>query len=170
MVTLTYAVCFFVLKRTADAMAPRLSVVFRLLVRLGSFPACRRQANVTPIPKGPPSSYFANYQPISVTSLLSKVFESLVSVRLGRFMESSGVLSTIQFAYRKGLGICDAILCLSITLQTALESGHEASTVQILISVQPLIGSTIRAFSIRMSSIREIRHALRVLEVLCCLY
>ena len=28
------------LKRTADVMAPRLSVVFRRLVRLGSFPAC----------------------------------------------------------------------------------------------------------------------------------
>ena len=48
------------LKRTADAMAPRHSVVFRRLVRLGSFPACWRQANVTPIPKGPPSSSVAN--------------------------------------------------------------------------------------------------------------
>ena len=28
------------LERTADVMAPRLSVVFRRLVRLGSFPAC----------------------------------------------------------------------------------------------------------------------------------
>ena len=36
------------LKRTADAQAPHLSVVFRRLVRLGSFPACWRQANVTP--------------------------------------------------------------------------------------------------------------------------
>ena len=53
------------LKRTADAIVPRLSVVFRWLVRLGSFPACWRQANVTPIPKGPPSSSIANYRPIS---------------------------------------------------------------------------------------------------------
>ena len=58
------------LKRTADVMAPRLSVVFRRLVRLGSFPACWRQANVTPIPKGPPSSSVANYLPISITSVL----------------------------------------------------------------------------------------------------
>ena len=43
------------LKRTADVLAPHLSVVFWRLVRLGSFPACWRQANVTPIPKGPPS-------------------------------------------------------------------------------------------------------------------
>ena len=47
------------LKKTTDVMAPRLSVVFRRLVRLGSFPACWRQTNVTPIPKGPPSSSVA---------------------------------------------------------------------------------------------------------------
>ena len=44
------------LKRTDDVMALRLSVVFRRLVRLGSFLANWRQANVTPILKGPPSS------------------------------------------------------------------------------------------------------------------
>ena len=71
------------LKRPADVMAPRLSVVFRRLVRLGSFPACWSQANVTPIPKGLPSSSVANYRPISITSVLSKVFERLVSVRFG---------------------------------------------------------------------------------------
>ena len=66
------------LKRTADVLAPRLSVVFRRLLRLSSFPACWRQANVTPIPKVPPSSSVANYQPISITPVLSKVFESAV--------------------------------------------------------------------------------------------
>ena len=98
------------LKRTADVLAPRLSVVFRRLVHLGSFLACWRQAYVTPIPKGSSSSSVANYGPISITSVLSKVFEGLVSVRLGRFMEHSGVLPTTQFAYWKSLGPCDAIL------------------------------------------------------------
>ena len=57
------------LKRTADVMDPRLSLVFRRLVRLGSFPACWGQANVTPIPKGLPSSSVANYLPLSITSV-----------------------------------------------------------------------------------------------------
>ena len=118
------------LKRT-DVLAPRLSVVFWRLVHLGSFPACWRQTNVTPIPKGPPSSSVANYRPIFITSVLSTVFEHLVFVRLGRFMERSGVLPTTQFAYRKGLGNCDALLCVSHTLQSALESGQEARIVQI---------------------------------------
>ena len=45
-------------------------------------------------------------------------------------MERSGVLPTTQFAYRKGLGTCDALLCVSHTLQSALESGQEARIVQ----------------------------------------
>ena len=59
------------------------------------------------------------------------MFAHLVSVRLGRFMERSGVLPTTQFAYRKGLGTCDTLLCVSHTLQSALESGQEARIVQI---------------------------------------
>ena len=88
-------------------------MVFRRLLRLGSVPVCWRVAYVTPIVKGPPSSSASNYRPISLTPILSKVFERPVSVRLGRFMEGRGVLPTIQFAYRKGLGTCDALLCVS---------------------------------------------------------
>ena len=105
--------------------------MFRRLVRLGSFPACCIQANVIPSPKGPPTSSISNYRPISITSVLSKVVPLLVSVSLGRFMERNGVLPTTQLAYRKGLGTCDALLCVSHTLQSALERGQEARIVQI---------------------------------------
>ena len=142
-------------------MAPRLSVVFRRLVRLGSFPAFWRQANVTPILKGRLSSSVANYRPISITSVLSKVFERLLPVHLGQLMERSGVRPTTQFAYRKGLGTCDALLCLSHTLQMHWRVARRLGPCR-LTSVQPLIGSTIWAFSISS--------ALWVWEVLSCLY
>ena len=119
------------LKRTADVLAPRLGVVFRRLVRLGSFSACWRQANITKIPKGPPSSSIANYRPISMTSVLSIVFERLLSIRLGGFMEGSDVLSTTQFAYRKSLRTCDALLCVFHTMPIAFESWQEARIVKI---------------------------------------
>ena len=81
-----------------------------------------------------------------------------MSVRLVRFMERSGVLPTTQFAYRKGLGTCDALLCMPHTLQSALESSRRLGSCR-LISVKPLIGSTIRAFSLGSA-----------LWVVCCLY
>ena len=57
---------------------------------------------------------------VSILSVLCKVFERLVSVRLGRFMERSGVLPTTKFAYWKGLGTFDALLCLSHTMQSCI--------------------------------------------------
>ena len=101
------------LKRTAEVLAPRLTVVFRPLLRLGSVPVCWRVANVTPIPKGPPSSSVSNYSPISLTPILSKAFERLVSVHLRRFIECRGVLPTTLCTDRKGVGACDALLCVA---------------------------------------------------------
>ena len=55
-------------------------------------------------------------------------------MRLRRFMELSGMVPTTKFAYGKGLGTCDALLCVSHTLQSALESGQEARIAQIALS------------------------------------
>ena len=52
----------------------------------------------------------ANYPPISLASVLSKVFECLLSVCLVLFMERSSVLPNTQFAYQKGLGTCAELL------------------------------------------------------------
>ena len=41
------------------------------------------------------------------------------------------MLPTTQFAFRKGLGTCDELLCVSHILQSALESEQEAMIVQI---------------------------------------
>ena len=57
------------------------------------------------------------------------VFECLVSVC--GFVDRSGVLPNREFAHRKSLGTCDALLCLSYTLKSVLESGQEGSIVLI---------------------------------------
>ena len=87
-------------------------------------------------------------------------------------MGHCGVLPTTKFAYRKGLGACDALLCVSHTLQSALESGQEARIVQIDFSA---VFDRVREFSIGSSgnsTIREfsIGSTLWDSEVLCCLY
>ena len=56
------------------------------------------------------------------------------------------MLPTTQFAYRKGLGTCDALLCVAHTLQSVLEMGQEARIVEIDL-VPLLTGSTIKGFS-----------------------
>ena len=97
----------------ADIVAPKLSVIFRRLIRSGSFAVCWRSANVAAVPKGPPSIEKENYRQITLTPILSKVFEMLISHRLSGFCERSGSFPGAQFAYRKGLGCTDALLTIS---------------------------------------------------------
>ena len=76
----------------------------------GEFPLEFRIADVTPIPRGPLSALVPNSRPISITPVLSKVFERLISSRFGRFSERSRLLPSHQYSYRKNLGTCDALL------------------------------------------------------------
>ena len=73
------------LKMVADIIAPKLSIIFRGLIRRGSFLECWRSANVTGIQKGAPSPDLENYRPISITPIPSKVYEKLVSNKLSIF-------------------------------------------------------------------------------------
>ena len=79
-------------------------------------------------------------------------FDRQVSVRLRRFMERNGVLPTTQFAYRKCLGTCDAQLCVSNTLQSALESGQEARILQIYFSA-PFDRVNLQGLIFKLSSV-----------------
>ena len=108
------------LKMVADIIAPKSSVIFRGLIHLGSFPKCWRSAYVTAIPKGASFSDRENYRPISITPILSKVHEKLVSHKLSSFLPAA------QFAYKKGLGCTDELLTISHHLQKSTDKGMES--------------------------------------------
>ena len=114
------------LKNNADYLAPKLAVIFRKLVRRGSFCRCWRIGDITPLCKcGSGSSCPSDYRPISITPILSKVFERLLAKRLNAYAESNNLFPNLQFGFRKGLGACDALLTISSDVQKSLDSGHE---------------------------------------------
>ena len=112
-------------RKTASVLAPKLSCLFRRLLRGGELPLEWRIADVTPIPKGPLSVLVSNYRPISITQVLSKVFERLIALRFGRSLERSGVLPSHQYSYRKRLGTCDALYDIIYDGQLELTRGGE---------------------------------------------
>ena len=87
------------LKQVADIIAPKLSTIFRQLIRLGSFPEYWQSANVTAIPMGVPSIDKENNLPKSITHILPKVYQKLVSHKLSIFREKCGFLPDAQFSY-----------------------------------------------------------------------
>ena len=160
MVALTHWVCFLFLLRELLMICPAsLSVVFQQLDRLISYPPCWRQANVTPIPKGSPSSSVTNYRPISITSVLFKVMRAwFVLYDLWKAMVCFQPPSlSIGKVWVPVMHFCACPIHCKVHWRVCRRLGSCQ-----LISVQPLIGLIIRAFSKGS--------ALWVLEVLCCLY
>ena len=117
-------------KRLSSQLAPKLAVVFRILIRQESFSECWRSGDVTPIPKGSSFSPSPNdYRPITITPILSKIFERLLVKRLSVHLRP--FLPETQFGFRKGLGTNDALLTLVHEMQHHLDKGHEIRLVSL---------------------------------------
>ena len=116
---------FFI--KTAVFLAPKIAVVFRKLTREGKFSMFWRTANITPTSKlVTAGSCPSDYRPISITPILSKLFERLLAKRLNTYAENNSLFPSQQFGFRKGLGACDAVLTISEMVQQALDKGSEA--------------------------------------------
>ena len=96
---------------------------------------------MTPIPKGILSALVCNYRPISITPVLSKVFERFISLHFGRFLQRSGILPSHQYSYRKNLGACDALLDIVCAGQIEFDRGGELALVQIDFSTGLIMGA-----------------------------
>ena len=63
------------IKLAGEPMSALLALIFNKCVTTGIYPACLKQAKVTPIYKGGIKHISTNFRPISVLSSFSKIFE-----------------------------------------------------------------------------------------------
>ena len=69
---------------------------------MGVFPDEWKEAVVTPIFKSDDPQYYGDYRPISVLSIIAKIFESLISQQLFEFLDNNENLTKYQSGFRKG--------------------------------------------------------------------
>ena len=75
-------------KSAAVFIAPILTSLINSSLSLGVFPDELKLAKVTPIYKSGDTTSPNNYRPISMLNIVSKVFESVIAVRLQSYLES----------------------------------------------------------------------------------
>ena len=118
-------------RKVSGTLSPKLSRFYRFLFRRSIFPDERKLCNTVPVPKCGLSADASNYRPISILPVLSKVAEKLVFKPLYKYLDSNDLLADRQYAYRKRLGTCDALLDLTSHMQEDLDNGFETRIVQI---------------------------------------
>ena len=93
-----------VLKETASEIAPMLTHLFQQSLNTGVIiPPEWKQAYVTPIYKKLKGNKAdpKNYQPVSLTSIISKTMEHILSSQIMNYLECHNILTTTQFGFRQ---------------------------------------------------------------------
>jgi len=100
----------FIYKYCSDMISPVISMLFNLSLESGIFPTCLKDAIIVPIHKAGSVNCLDNYRPISLLSILSKIFEKLMAKRLKSFLDTGGLLNSNQFGFRENSSTSDALL------------------------------------------------------------
>ena len=114
-----------ILKEAADILTPHLCRLYNLSLNSKHFPSAWKIANVIPIHKKDDQSKVGNYRPISLLSILGKIFEKCVYKYIYNFIVSNKLLTPHQSGFTKGDSTVNQLLHLSNEFSKALDNGKE---------------------------------------------
>ena len=89
-----------VLKETKNEICKPLSIIFNKSLNSGKIPRDWKLANVTPIQKKGNKAQPCNYRPISLTSIVGKIMETIMRDKLVNFLEENSLIKNSQHGFR----------------------------------------------------------------------
>ena len=90
-----------VLKSCEPELSYILATLFNKFLKKSCFPDCWKVSSVVPVFKNVGERSTAkNYRPVSLLSVVSKVFEKLVNNRIVDHLEKCGFFSDFQYGFR----------------------------------------------------------------------
>ena len=90
-----------VIKDDVNILAKPLAAIFNASMEEGVFSDAWKLAMITPIHKSGQKFELSNYRPISVLSVLSKLFEKIVHDQVSTFMKENELFSNCHHGFRQ---------------------------------------------------------------------
>ncbi|KAK4319782.1 hypothetical protein Pmani_009300 [Petrolisthes manimaculis] len=118
-----------ILKRCASELCVPLTTVFSACIKENTWPSMWKEARVVPIHKRSSRSDPKNYRPISLLSVIGKVFEKVVADVVCHHLSNNYLLSDQQFGFRPGKSTSDLLMLLTRDWQDALDDGLDTVVV-----------------------------------------
>ena len=112
-----------------NELAKPLSKLFKLSLEMGAVPQDWRDANVTPLFKKGSRSQPENYRPISLTSIIGKMLESIIKDSLVQHLESFNLVRESQHGFRKGRSCLTNLLDFMHAVTQQLDDGEPVDLV-----------------------------------------
>ena len=113
-----------VLKEIAEEIVEALVMIFQKSLESGKVPEDWKIAVVTPLFKKGTRKKMENYRPISLTSVVGKILESIVKDEISKFLEVQGQIRTSQHGFSKGRSCLTNLLEFFEEITNRLDQGE----------------------------------------------
>ena len=124
-----------VLKKSESELPYILAELFNKCLKESYFPDCWKVSSVVPVFKNIGERYTAkNYCPVSLLSVVSKVFEKLVNNRIVDHLEKCGLFSDFQYGFRSCRSTADLLTVVSDRIARAFNRNGATRAVALDIS------------------------------------
>ena len=124
-----------VLKNCEPELSYILTKLFNKCLKESCFPDCWKVSSVVPVFKNVGERSTAkNYRPVSLPSVVSKVFEKLVNNRIGDNLEKCGLFSDYQYGFRSSRSTADLLTVVSDRIARAFNRSGATRAVALDIS------------------------------------
>ena len=124
-----------VLKNLSPELSPILAKLFNKCIQEECFPDCWKLSAVCPVFKNSgDQSLPSQYRPISLLSIISKLFESVINTDLVAHLEKNGLFSDFQYGFRASRSTADILTVITSRISSALDGGHISRAIALDIS------------------------------------
>ena len=124
-----------VLKNCEPELSYVLAKLFNKCLKESCFPDCWKVSSVVPVFKNVGERSTAkNYRPVSLLSVVSKVFEKLVNSRIVDHLEKCGLFSDFQYGFRSSRSTADLLTVVSDRIARAFNRSGATQAVALDIS------------------------------------
>ena len=117
------------LVKCADQLAAPLAALYQACLTQNKWPKIWKRANVVAIHKKNRKTSPQNYRPISLLSILAKVYERILVKNITNFFDTHHLISNRQFGFRSKRSVSDLLLQLTTTWQKSLENGKDTCVI-----------------------------------------
>jgi len=118
-----------ILKAISDEIAYPVAMIFRRFLGTGCVPRDWRTANVTPIFKKGSRHHAGNYRPVSLTSQICKVVESIIHDELVQHLNNNNLIINSHHGFRKGYSCITNMLEFLESVAAETDAKHNVDTV-----------------------------------------
>ena len=106
-----------------------LTKLFTLSIRLGSVPQDWRDANVVPLFKKGSRSKAQNYRPVSLTSVVGKILESIIKDNVVEHLDRHKLLRDSQHGFLSGRSCLTNLLDFLETVTAEIDDGNDVDLI-----------------------------------------